>query len=136
MGPKSDGSKFSLWFKNDWSWIGEASKPRITVLREGDDVLVLKAEHRVPSAYSLHCEPPKEALFTENESNAMRLWNWPNPSPYVKDAFHEYVVGVRTEAVNPARVGSKAAAHYVFSVDAGETSRRSRSRTASRSTMR
>src|SRR5215831_1751840 len=88
---------------------------------DATDILVLKAEHRVLSAYSLHCEPPKEALFTENESNAMRLWNTPNPSPYVKDAFHEYVIGGRAETVNPARVGSKAAAHYVFSVDAGET---------------
>ncbi|HKA58846.1 MAG TPA: hypothetical protein VKD28_09545, partial [Gemmatimonadales bacterium] len=39
----------------------------------------------------------------------------------VKDAFHEYVIGGRAETVNPARVGSKAAAHYVFSVDAGKT---------------
>ena len=33
-----------------------------------------------------------ELLFTENESNAQRLWNQPNASPYVKDAFHAYVV--------------------------------------------
>ena len=33
-----------------------------------------------------------ELLFTENESNAQRLWGQPNPSPHVKDAFHTFVV--------------------------------------------
>ena len=60
-----------------------------------------------------------ELLFTENESNASRLWGQPNASPYVKDAFHEYIVSGRGEAVNPAKVGTKAAAHYVLDVPAG-----------------
>ena len=60
-----------------------------------------------------------ELLFTENESNASRLWGQPNASPYVKDAFHEYIVSGRGETVNPAKVGTKAAAHYVLDVPAG-----------------
>ena len=82
---------------------------------------MLRAAHRVLPPYWLHCEAPEEVLFTENETNAMRLFGAPNPSPYVKDAFHEYLVGGSTDAVNPARVGSKAAAHYAFPVGAGET---------------
>ena len=31
-------------------------------------------------------------LFTENETNAERLFGAPNATPYVKDAFHDYVV--------------------------------------------
>ena len=58
-------------------------------------------------------------LFTENESNANRLWGQANPSPYVKDAFHEYVIAGKKEAVNPAKTGTKAAAHYVLDVPAG-----------------
>ena len=38
------------------------------------------------------CDGAPELLFTENESNASRLWGQPNPSPYVKDAFHDYVI--------------------------------------------
>ena len=60
-----------------------------------------------------------ELLFTENESNASRLWGQPNATPYVKDAFHEYVISGRGEAVNPAKVGTKAAAHYVLDVPGG-----------------
>ena len=34
--------------------------------------------------------PP--VLFTENETNTERLFQFNNASPYVKDAFHEYVI--------------------------------------------
>ncbi|MCC6195984.1 MAG: glucosidase, partial [Burkholderiales bacterium] len=111
----------TLWFKNDWTWAGKASRPRIAVERENDAGVVLRAAHRSLPPYWLHCEPPEEMLFTENETNLARLFGAPNPTPYVKDAFHEYVVDARRDAVNPARTGSKAAAHYAFPVGAGET---------------
>jgi hypothetical protein len=47
------------------------------------------------------------------------LWGQPNRSPYVKDAFHNLVVSGKQEAVNPAKVGTKAAAHYRLEVPAG-----------------
>jgi hypothetical protein len=37
----------------------------------------------------------------------------------VKDAFHEYIVPGKTEAVNPNKTGTKAAAHYRLEVPAG-----------------
>ena len=110
----------TLWFKNDWSWTGDANRPRICVASSGD-VTVLRAVHRTLPAYSLYCEPPQEVIFTENESNGRRLWNTPNAQPYVKDAFHEYLVNGNDEAVNPGHVGSKASAHYAFPVGPGET---------------
>ena len=58
-------------------------------------------------------------LSLDNETNAARLWNQPSASPYVKDAFHEFIISGRREAVNPAKVGTKAAAHYVLDVPAG-----------------
>jgi len=58
-------------------------------------------------------------LFTENESNTERLWGQAGPSPYVKDAFHSRVVEGRADAVNPARTGTKAAAHYTLELPAG-----------------
>ena len=68
---------------------------------------------------TLHCEGNPELLFTENESNDNRLWGQANASPYVKDAFHEYVVSGNQEAVNPDRTGTKAAAYYRLEVPAG-----------------
>jgi hypothetical protein len=56
-----------------------------------------------------------------NESNASRLWGQPNPSPYVKDAFHEYVVSGKQNVVNPSRTGTKAAVHYLLDVPPGQS---------------
>ena len=36
-----------------------------------------------------------ELLFTDNETNTARLFGTPNATPYVKDAFHDYVVARR-----------------------------------------
>ena len=66
-----------------------------------------------------HVPGISDLIFTENENNAARLWGQENRTPYVKDAFHEYVVGGRTDAVNPVRIGTKAAADYVVEVPAG-----------------
>jgi len=53
-------------------------------------------------------------LFTENETNFAKLWGGQNPSPYVKDAFHERIVEGRVDAVNPDRCGTKGCAWYNF----------------------
>jgi hypothetical protein len=111
----------TLWFKNDWAWTGDSSKPRISVAQDNGSGIVLRAVHRTLSPYCLHFETPEEVLFTENETNFARLFNATNSTPYVKDAFHEYLVSGRKDAVNPTRIGSKAAPHYAFPVGGGET---------------
>src|SRR5262249_22503504 len=50
---------------------------------------------------------------------ASRLWGQLNPSPYVKDAFHEYLVSGKREVVNPGKEGTKGAARYRVEVAAG-----------------
>ena len=114
----------TLWFRNTWSWgrTGEGywAKPSIAVGADGQ----LVAEHESLGVFRLVAEANDGAgsfewLFTENETNAARLFGARNPSPYVKDAFHDYVVGGRGEAVNPERAGTKAAAHFRFEVPAG-----------------
>ena len=104
----------TLWFKNDWSWTDDPNKPHSrSRLKATTRRCCTRSIARFPP-YWLYCEPPREVLFTENESNAQRLWNVPNAQPYVKDAFHEYVVNGRHDAVNPARTGTKAVAPLRF----------------------
>ncbi len=105
----------TLWYRNTWSWGEDQPKP---VLREADKEAI-QASHPQLGEHTLQCEGAAELLFTENESNASRLWGQASPSPYVKDAFHEYVIAGRREAVNPSKAGTKAAAHYVLEVPAG-----------------
>ena len=52
----------------------------------------IRASHQDLGEYTLQCEGAKDLLFTENESNNEKLWGQPNSSPYVKDAFHRYVI--------------------------------------------
>ena len=105
----------TLWFRNTWSWGEDDRKPALRAVGPG----AIQASHQELGEYWLHCEGAPELLFTENESNAQRLWGQPNASAYVKDAFHQYIIAAQGEAVNPARTGTKAAAHYVLDVPAG-----------------
>jgi len=105
----------TLWFRNTWSW-GEPDPASPFVQQSGDRAI--EASHQELGTYLLHCDGQPELLFTENETNVHRLWGQPNPSPYVKDAFHSYVVSGNRDAVNPAGSGTKAAARYVLDVPA------------------
>jgi hypothetical protein len=104
----------TLWFRNTWSSGDEGPRP---ALREGAGGVV--ASHPELGDYTLTCSGAPDLLFTENETNAQRLWDEPNRTPYVKDAFHRYVIAGESQAVNPARTGTKAAARYVLEVAAG-----------------
>ena len=69
--------------------------------------------------YRLHFDDGGTPLFTENETNSERLFGAKNNSPYVKDAFHRYVINGEKTAVNPELKGTKAAVQYKFTVPAG-----------------
>jgi hypothetical protein len=71
--------------------------------------------------FRLAIEGDIDPLFTENDTNAERLFGVPNASPYVKDAFHAAIVDGRAEAVNPDQRGSKAAAHLRAMIEPGAT---------------
>ncbi len=60
-------------------------------------------------------------LFTENETNSWRLWNSGAENSFVKDAFHEFVIHGRQDAVNPQNFGTKAAPHYTLNIPAGSS---------------
>ena len=105
----------TLWFRNTWSWEQGTTRPLVRKFAEGTVV----ASHPQLGDPIMYCEGSPVLLFTENETNARRLWDQPNPSPYVKDAFQNYVISGKQEAVNPSGTGTKAAAHYRLEVPAG-----------------
>jgi hypothetical protein len=109
----------TLWFRNTWSWWPEQGRPALAAGKGSDRARVLDGNHPELGVVRLHLEGTPELLFTENETNNQRLFGTENASPYVKDAFHAFVVGGRTDAVNPAQAGTKAAGHYVLTVHPG-----------------
>ncbi len=113
----------TLWFRNTWSWgyarqRGELAAARV---RQPDGTLVpaVGGTHPLIGELVLLCEGADELLFTENDTNYARLYDSANPQPYVKDAFHEYLIGGRHDVVNPAGHGTKTAAHYRRTVAPG-----------------
>ncbi len=111
----------TLWFRNTWSWGDEgAGKPSLTQIKAPRGAAwAIRAEHPSLGFYHLYGRHPAELLFTENESNFERLWQTPNASAYVKDAFHRRVVEGETAAVNPEPTGTKCAAWSLLEVPAG-----------------
>jgi mannosylglycerate hydrolase MGH1-like protein len=113
----------TLWQRNTWSWgrHGEGYWERGNMFEAGPGVV--RAVHPSLGAFHLCAEPadgePPGLLFTDNVTNIERLFNAPNPTPWVKDAFHRRVVGGERDAVNPAQTGSKAAAWYALQIPAG-----------------
>ncbi len=115
----------TLWFRNTWSWgcthEGCEVKPKLRAEADGR----VRADHATLGRFWLEAEASKaggpEWLFTENETNARRLFGAESSPPYAKDAFHERVVLGRNEAVNPARVGTKCAAWHALKLAPGES---------------
>jgi hypothetical protein len=130
-----------LWFRNTWSWKNGAVKPSLA--RDGDHVVARHPElgthywyveapsfapHAAPAAGEAPLQAPSPGgegwgegrfLFTSNETNTSRLHGIPNAG-YVKDAFHERVVHDALDAVDPANVGTKAAAWIRLDIPAGD----------------
>ncbi|TVP67399.1 MAG: glucosidase [Leptolyngbya sp. LCM1.Bin17] len=113
----------TLWFRNTWSWLDTGSKPEMKTLGPG----VVQAHVTNPALtpylldYYFYCDAGVPLLFTENETNQERLFDQPNPSPYVKDGINNYVVHGQTEAVNPDGVGTKVSPYFQLTIGPGET---------------
>jgi hypothetical protein len=118
----------TLWFRNTWAWGYDDRQPMLTAVvdkrgqtRGAQSVQLVHAQHHELGESWLACEGTPELLFTENETNAQRLWGVGNRAPFVKDGIHETVVDKAEGKVNPEGVGTKVAAHYSMVIGPGAT---------------
>jgi len=95
-----------LLFRNTWSW-GPSLGPIPNIRRGpiGKDFTALATDEMY-----LYGDTPSKLLFTHNETNNERVWNVPNRTPYVKDAFHRYIIH-QEPCVHPEE-GTKACFYY------------------------
>ncbi len=122
-----------LWFRNTWSWTEPPSgTPVIETRAAGKEHLMLVADdstakplQNIQLQYALgrrylYAASGGELLFTNNETNSSRLYGPSvlNRTPYVKDAFHRYIVNGEA-CLNPQQLGTKACVHYRALVPAG-----------------
>ncbi len=107
-----------LWFRNVWSWKPGSERPDLSLADDGS----IAVRHPKLPPHRIYCDGAPQWIFSENDTNPERIHG--NPAPgYFKDAFHDYVIGGRTEAVNPANTGTKAAALYSLQIPAGRSVR-------------
>src|SRR6516165_11099507 len=107
----------SVWFRNTWTWTPSPDTELPSLDGGGPGKILIS--HPQLGQWALWVDADAECLFTENETNAARLFGGHNRTPYVKDGIGEYVVHGRAGAVNPARTGTKAAARHRLVVPAG-----------------
>ncbi|MGV3608523.1 MAG: MGH1-like glycoside hydrolase domain-containing protein [Planctomycetaceae bacterium] len=114
----------NLWFRNTWIWgckhEGCTMKPRIEQLSDGR----LQCDHETLHRYYFEADKASDGtsfqwLLTENETNTQKLFGNPTYTDYVKDAFQEYILHGKKNAVAPNKRGTKAAAYYVLRIPAG-----------------
>jgi len=116
----------TLWFRNTWIWgcrhEGCTLKPSIQKTGPGQVELRHETLGAFRAAFGEHPDgAERELLFTENETNTQLLFGKPTYTPYVKDAFHRYLIEGQTDAVNPQGKGTKVAACYHIKIPAGES---------------
>jgi hypothetical protein len=111
----------TFWFRNTWSWGGNAERPVLRQVESGEQSSLITALHPQLGERFIRGEGAATLLFTENETNTERLVRVSNRTPYVKDAINNYIVRGRRDAVNPQMQGTKAAFHYSITVGSGES---------------
>ncbi len=79
----------TLWFRNRWSW--GRDNPRPTLQSIAGKIAGIRATEAVGDRF-LYCDGPASLLFTENETNAKKLFGGENRTPFVKDAINHYIV--------------------------------------------
>ena len=108
----------TLWFYNRSSNQNLGESPSIT-LRNKTSV---KAAHERLGTYYLYFQPTSLSLFTENKTNTEKITGQPNADPFVKDAFHDYIIYKKNvKELSKKKSGTKFSPVYNLTIGAGET---------------
>jgi hypothetical protein len=117
-----------VWFRNTWAWGREPPEKKPSIRAYAENMAKSK-HHELGDRYFLLSPSPgvgesgedvlPEMMFTENDTNFELLYDQKNKQPYVKDAFHRYIVDGEKGAINPAQTGTKCGAWFSFNEDGG-----------------
>ncbi len=108
-----------LTFRNTWSWGNsgyreevEWGKPKMS-LTQGGDIL---CSHKSLGEFVFEFvgEKPAQVMFTENETNSPKLFGAHHEAGKVyKDAFHEFIIHGKEEALSKTNEGTKAGGAFL-----------------------
>jgi mannosylglycerate hydrolase MGH1-like protein len=102
----------TIWFRNTWVWGYNDYKPAIYGGRNGEFVI----EHKSLGNFHLYFESNPETVFTDNETNAKRLYNFDDGNQFCKDGINNYLITGDRSSINPEQRGTKAAVNYDITI--------------------
>jgi hypothetical protein len=105
----------TVWFRNTWSWGYGTPRPELSRF----DTHTIGIHEQSLGEFKLWLEDAPPLLFTENETNTVRLWGWQGSQLYTKDAFHRHLIQGEQNAVNPDETGTKACGVYRMELEPG-----------------
>ena len=106
-----------LWLRNTWELGYDDYRPNLKALSTS----AVQVTHRDLGEYSWYADGSVELLFCDNNSNTERLYGVKSDELFFKDGINDYLVDKQAGTLNPAREGTKVAAHYHATVAAGAT---------------
>jgi hypothetical protein len=107
----------TIWLRNTWLRKNESVKSNLQNI-ENQDFSQIKLYQEDLGEYFLSANEKCDVLFTENETNAPKLFGLSNNSNFYKDGFHEYLVHKNSKAINKIGIGTKAAFHFELELKA------------------
>lgn len=112
----------TLWFRNRWSFNEMQEKPRLEILNKIANAGILKATDKILGCYYFYYSASVDTLMTENETNGNKIFGNPNSSPFVKDAFHDAIIGQNNalyDTLKRNKTGTKFSPIYFQTIKAG-----------------
>lgn len=109
----------TVWFYNRWTKHGSLkTKPNFSPVSPN----TIYAEHPRLGNYYFYYQDADDALYTDNETNTLKLNGTPNESIFTKDAFHEAIINKQNiKELRERKSGTKFAPIYNLTIKAGET---------------
>lgn len=110
----------TLWCRNLWGFNDGYQKPSLRLQSESAGFACVTVSDHTIGDFNFYFEKPARILFTENETNTERLFNQPNTTPFVKDAFHSAVIDRNYGWLETKKEGTKCSPLYEARLQAGE----------------
>ncbi len=112
----------TLWFRNTWSWGRDDRRPILAWPAPIWLAIVPRSRPAIPRSVNTNSlrGRARTSLHRKRNQHRTALFDSPNSAP-IRERWHQRLHRSRPNrsAVNPEQVGTKAAAHYAFTIEPG-----------------
>ncbi len=108
----------TLWFYNRWWYREPGNEPSITYVNK----TCVKTQHPRLDPFYFYFQDANDILFTDNETNTLKVSNVPNASIFTKDAINDAIInGSNLDELKKRGKGTKFSPHYKLKIEGGAT---------------